>query len=1127
MSDHPCWRPKNLFHALSAACALMFASLSLGAAQPPVNDTKKVFNIPAGEAEAALKLFSEQSGRGVIFSAADVTRVKTNEVRGELLALTALEQLVANTPLKVTQDAITGAFSLSQSVARSDSGEGTIEGRVQNTDTGEYTERARISVVGTNYVTFTDADGYYRLTKVPAGEVSLETFYTGTLPKVTKLRVQPNSVSKQDIGISAKEATGSEAPLVLSTFVVTRSREISGAARAINEQRFAPDQRTVLSTDEFGDIAEANIGEFMKFMPGVNIDHAGGNARTISINGVPGDYVPVTVGGFTLASATGDGAGSTNRNVALDTISINNLSRVEVTFSPTPESPGAALAGTVNFVPRSSFERANPVFNFSTNLAMRSDATSLGRTAAPRGFDRKIHPGGDFSYIVPVNKRFGFTLAGGYSKVYSGEPLIQNTWRGAQLATNGTDFPHTTFDKPYLTSFTVRNSQKQSVRSSFSATVDYKLTDVDRISLGFQASTFDVQTDNNVLTFNITRLTPADFSLTAARGVGNLTLAGSGATRTNLTYTPSFIWRHDGRLWKTELGLAHSHSENRSRNDGDVGNYFGGTNATRTGLNVAFEDVGYYGPNKVTVTDTLGAAVDPYSVNSYLVTTASRTMRATDDTQRTAYVKLRRDFYGAVPLSIRTGLDFRQGIRDIRFDTPAYTYVGPDGIAATTALAGSDNTASPFIDEGFSSIVGPYQISRFDAVSGNKLYERFVASPQQFTNNPNTDYRAIIASSKRAEELVSATYLRADLDFFNQRLKVIGGLRAEQTNIDAAGPLTDPSRNILRNADGTPQLNSLGRTQPIATDPLEVSKLTFIERGAISKKEYLTLFPSINASYELRDNLIFRASYATSIGRPDYNQYAGGLTLPDPENPQPTDRITVSNVAIKPWSAKSVTARIEYYLPQVGQVSLGAFRRDLTDFFGNTTFSATPEFLALYDLDPDVYGQYPVVTQFNLDTAVRMEGLNFSYKQALTFLPPWARGLQVFANGAVQRMTGSGTVNFPAFIPRTASWGLSLNRKNYVLRANWNYRSEQRRNAVANGVGVDPDTYTWFAPRLYMDLNAEYRFYQGLSLYTSVRNVLNAPDDTKIYAASTPEIARFRSRNQFGSLWIIGIKGIF
>lgn len=35
-----------------------------------------------------------------------------------------------------------------------------------------------------------------------------------------------------------------------------------------------------------------------------------------------------------------------------------------------------------------------------------------------------------------------------------------------------------------------------------------------------------------------------------------------------------------------------------------------------------------------------------------------------------------------------------------------------------------------------------------------------------------------------------------------------------------------------------------------------------------------------------------------------------------------------------------------------------------------------------------------------------MEGFSFNYKQAITFLSRWARGVQVFANATSQRLKG-------------------------------------------------------------------------------------------------------------------------
>jgi TonB-dependent receptor len=1013
-------------------------------------------------------------------------------------------------------------------------GTASLEGRILNPTTGTVVERARISIDGSELATFSDIDGYYRLAGVPAGTATVRATFTGFPPVTATVNFTAGQAAQRDFELSPfgapRRATAPGETVQLDQFVVSTSREMAGAALAINEQRFAPNMKNVVATDEFGDIAEGNVAEFLKFLPGVNIDYAGGNARDVSLNGVPGDYVPVTLDGFGLASAVGGGAGGTNRSVGLDQVSINNLSRIEVAFSPTPDSQGNALAGSVNLVPRSSFERTRPVLNFSTYVMMRDNARNWSKTPAPRKPTRKIHPGMDVSYLAPVSKRFGFTLSAGFNRQYSGEPLIQLNWRGAQSPTNA-NFAATTPDRPYLSSFQVRNSGKETKRSSFGFTTDYKLTPADRFSLSFTFSTFDVLINHNALTFDTGRVNAGDFTPTATRGAagqGFTQLVTNGNDRTNWTYMPSLIWRHDGRIWKADAGFAYSRASNRNRNT--ESGFFDSTTARRGGLTVAFADIFYLRPRVVTVTDAAGNSVDPYLLSNYVVTQATGNTRSTDDTKRTLYANLRRDFHGRVPLALRAGLDFRQAERDQRVSNPTYAFVGADRLGSTTVTATTDDGAAPFLDPSYSSRIAPYGFPKIEGISAEKLYEHFTANPTHWTANANTTYRNEVNLSKYAGELVSAAYVRGDLGFLDNRLKVVAGLRAEQTNIEAQGPLTDPNRNLQRDAQGRPILGANGRPLPIhpTTTTLEYSRLTFLDRGLDAEKEYLRLFPSVNVSYNLREDLIARAAWYTSIGRPDFNQYAGGVLLPDPENPQPGDQITINgNVAIKPWKAETVNVRLEYYLQGVGQLSVGAFRRDFENFFGTTTLAPTAELIELYGLDPNVYGVFPIVTQYNLASTVRMTGVNVNYKQALTFLPRWARGLSILANGNLQRLEGPAAANFPGFVPKTASWGFSLNRERYSFRANWNYRGHQRRAAIAAGPGIEPGTYTWWSKRLYLDLNAEAYFDKRFALFASLRNVGDAPDDVQVYGPSTPEHAQFRQRTAFGSLWSFGVKGTF
>jgi TonB-dependent receptor len=479
-----------------------------------------------------------------------------------------------------------------------------------------------------------------------------------------------------------------------------------------------------------------------------------------------------------------------------------------------------------------------------------------------------------------------------------------------------------------------------------------------------------------------------------------------------------------------------------------------------------------------------------------------------------------------VPLTLKAGLDVRQSRSDNRTTSLSYNFVGADGRASTTPI-GSDDGAGAVYDPYFQQLAGLFGIPRVQWVSNEAVLDLFRSKPGHFTGDDAAVYRSQVNNSKLSEETLTAAYLRGDAAFLDRRLRLTGGVRAEQTNIDARGPLNDPTRNYQRDAGGRVLLGANGRPLPIATDPLGTARLTLVDRGARVEKEYLRWFPSLNASYNVRENLIARAAWYTSVGRPNFNQYSGGVTLPDVEAPpSASNRITVNNAGIKSWSAKTTKVGLEYYFERVGLLSVSAFRRDFENFFGATVFDATPEFLALYSLDPVLYDRFEVSTQYNLPSRVRMEGFDVNYRQALTFLPRWARGLQVFANGSSQRATGAATGNFAGYYPKSGSWGISLSRETYNLRLNWNYLGRQRRGAVT-GRSLEAGTYTWGLKRSYIDLTAEYSIRRHFALFANLRNLNDPTDDVEISGPHTPAEAQFRQRAEFGSLWTLGLKGTF
>ena len=607
-------------------------------------------------------------------------------------------------------------------------------------------------------------------------------------------------------------------------------------------------------------------------------------------------------------------------------------------------------------------------------------------------------------------------------------------------------------------------------------------------------------------------------------------MSNSGALRFGFTATPSLRWFHNGPLWTAEAGASYGNSRIHFQ-DVDKG-AFNGVSLQRNFVQVKFDHITYLNPGRITVLDPVGRIVDPSRLDTYSIASATSTRKLTQDIARQAYLNVRRDFtVRDTTVTVKLGADVRTRTRDARgVGTETYTWVGNDGVASTTPFKQNgqpnDDSALPFLDGTYSERIPTWGLPKQQHLDNVKLWADYQANPRHWTRNANTDYTNATNASKIVNEIISSAFWRNDLALFRNRLKFVLGVRAEQTNIDAHGPLNDPTRNYQRDASGKVLRSASGA--PLLLVPLNAglaySQRTLLDRGYRAQKEYLRLFPSLNASYNLTENFIGRVSYYESVGRPDFGQYAGGLTLPDIEQPKPGDKITVSNASIKAWQARSYVARLEYYFGTASQVTAGFFIRDFTNFFADVTRTVTPEFLAAYGLDEQTYGQYPVATEVNNPANVRMTGLEFNYRQALTFLPSWARGAQFFANATSQR--AKDTDELQDMSPFSASWGLSVTRAKWNLRISENYRGQKRTNPVT-GTNIEPGTYSYYKKRLFIDVSGEYYLRRSLGLFLSVRNVNNAPEDQKIYGPRTPDYAQFRAREAYHPLWTVGLKGTF
>jgi hypothetical protein len=318
---------------------------------------------------------------------------------------------------------------------------GAIEGRVSNSVAGNYLKQVRITVEGTALETFTNEAGEFRLTGVPAGEVALRASVSGLGQQSARVRVAAGQLARLDFDLGAREATAAsgaatrDQAVMLDAFTVAE-RELSAQSAALQEQRTAPNIKNVIAFEEFGDLGDGNPGEFLKFVPGIQVAMSPAVPGEASIRGMPGSGTLLTVDGVELSSDVPQsrGAGFTASNTA-------NIDRIEITKVPTPDMPANAVGGMINVVSKSGFSRRVPQFTYSVFglLTTKEPLGKLGRELSKSGSadastgGPRVRPGFDFTYIKPVNASLAVSISGGHNIRWEDKDNLAPTWNRVAL----------------------------------------------------------------------------------------------------------------------------------------------------------------------------------------------------------------------------------------------------------------------------------------------------------------------------------------------------------------------------------------------------------------------------------------------------------------------------------------------------------------------------------------------------------------------------------------------------------------------------------------------------------------------------------------------------------------------
>ncbi|MGR4866678.1 TonB-dependent receptor [Caulobacter sp. LARHSG274] len=256
-----------------------------------------------------------------------------------------------------------------------------------------------------------DADGRFQVRDVADGDHQLSVDYVGYGSSRRAL-----TAADLNAPVVVVLGTGEEVEEV----VVTSQR--AADRRSLQVKKVADNFVDALYANDVGKLPDQNVAEAVRRLPGVSVANDQGEGRYVIIRGVDPRYVNVTVNGQTAAAPEPD-----SRQVKLDDIPSAMIGSVKVIKSLTPDLDASAIAGQVDIVTLSAFDR------HGTFGSLRGDYGQFDlNDKHPYGADASVGgtfgPGGQFGAVVSAN--------------YSKRPVESQNVAGASWTTaNGNPVP--------------------------------------------------------------------------------------------------------------------------------------------------------------------------------------------------------------------------------------------------------------------------------------------------------------------------------------------------------------------------------------------------------------------------------------------------------------------------------------------------------------------------------------------------------------------------------------------------------------------------------------------------------------------------------------------------------------
>lgn len=296
---------------------------------------------------------------------------------------------------------------------------------------------------------------------------------------------------------------------------------------------------------------------------------------------------------------------------------------------------------------------------------------------------------------------------------------------------------------------------------------------------------------------------------------------------------------------------------------------------------------------------------------------------------------------------------------------------------------------------------------------------------------------------------------------------------------------------------------------------------------------YWDWLPTVNAQWNVSDQLKLRAGFAKTMIPLDLGNYGGGLTIATNDSPggpgrapigvrEATSASSGGNPQLDPWRSNNYDAAVEYYYGRASMVSVGYFRLDVKSFVSTQTINDG----AFADSDGVIRRTNLPFTRPVQGRGGKIEGVEANAKISFSDFVQSAALIRNFGFDANFTIAGSKQEQndpqrdgelFPFYDNSKYQTNLAVWYQSPAIQARvaWNRRSP-RLSGQVQGIAIFQDTTNYF------DANVTYSFDDHFQLFGNASNFLGEKERYYYqFDKNNKQIANF---NEFEPRYSVGAR---